>query len=165
MMDDRQVESLDLLRPLLGQWRGNGTITFPTIPTMPYREELNFAADDVHKFLRYEQRTSKKVETGEYVPSHWETGFWRVLPTGEVEILNAQGGGRVEVLLGNLTPGRDGFVLNVNSTVVANDARMGKTSRQFILEGSSLRYSQHMSTTAVPAMTLHVQASLARVSP
>ena len=164
-MDDRQVESLDLLRPLLGQWRGNGTITFPTIPTMPYREELNFAADDVHKFLRYEQRTWKQVETGEYVPSHWETGFWRVLPTGEVEILNAQGGGRVEVLLGSLARSREGFVLDVNSTLVANDARMGKTSRQFILEGSSLRYSQHMSTTAVPAMTLHVQASLARVSP
>jgi len=164
-MDDKQIESLNLLRLVLGQWRGNGTITFPTIPTQPYREELIFVADDVHKFLHYEQRTLKKVETGEYVPSHWETGFWRVLPSGEVEILNAQGGGRVEVLLGSLSPARDGFVLDVNSTLVANDARMGKTSRQFTLEGRALQYSQHMSTTAVPAMTLHVQASLARVSP
>jgi hypothetical protein len=163
-MDNKQAESLKLLRLILGQWRGNGTITFPTIPTQPYREELNFAADDVHKFLRYEQRTWKKVETGEYVPSHWETGFWRVLPTGEIEILNAQGGGRVEVLLGRLTPGHAGFVLDVNSTLVANDARMGKTSRQFILENSALQYTQHMSTTTVSDMTLHVQASLARVS-
>lgn len=162
-MDNRQAESLKLLRLILGQWRGNGTITFPTIPTQPYREELNFSADDVHKFLRYEQRTWKKVETGEYVPSHWETGFWRVLPTGEVEILNAQGGGRVEVLLGSLTPGQAGFVLDVNSTLVANDDRMGKTSRQFILEGSALQYSQHMSTTDVPTMATHVQATLARV--
>ena len=164
-MDDKQVESLNVLRQILGQWRGIGTITFPTIPTMPYREELNFAMDDVHKFLRYEQRTWKKVEKGEYVPSHWETGFWRVLPTGEVEILNAQGGGRVEVLLGSLTPGGDGFILDVNSTLVANDARMGTTSRQFILEVSSLQYSQSMSTTAVTSMAVHVQASLARVSP
>jgi hypothetical protein len=164
-MDDIQLESLHLLQLVLGQWRGNGTITFPTIPTRPYREELNFAADDVHKFLRYEQRTWKQVETGEYVPSHWETGFWRLLPTGEVEILNAQGGGRVEVLLGSLTPGHDGFVLNVNSTLVANDARMAETSRQFILVGNSLQYSQRMSTTAVPVLALHVQATLARVVP
>lgn len=164
-MDDKQTESLNIIRLILGQWRGNGTITFPTIPTMAYRDEFNFTADDVHKFLHYEQRTWKKVETGEYVPSHWETGFWRVLPTGEIEILNAQGGGRVEALLGNLAPDRDGFVLDVKSTVVANDPRMDKTARQFILKGNTLQYSQHMSTTTVPDMTLHVQASLARISP
>ena len=164
-MDDQQVETLNLLRLILGQWRGNGTISFPTIPTMAYREELNFAADDVHKFLRYEQRTWKKVETGEYVASHWETGFWRVLPSGEVEILNAQGGGRVEVLLGSLEPRHDGFVLDVNSTLVANDDRMDKTARQFILKGSTLEYTMHMSTTTVPTLTLHVKTTLAKSNP
>ena len=164
-MDDKQVESLNLIRQILGQWRGNGTISFPTIPTQPYREEINFAADEVHKFLRYEQRTWKQVETGEYAPSHWETGFWRVLPSGQIEILNAQGGGRVEALLGSLEPNPGGFTLNVNSTLVANDARMGKTARQFILKGSALQYSQLMSTTTVPALTLHVEAALTKVNP
>jgi hypothetical protein len=164
-MDDKQVESLNLIRLILGQWRGNGTISFPTIPTQPYREELNFAADEVHTFVRYEQRTWKKVETGEFVPSHWETGFWRALPSGQIEILNAQGGGRIESLLGSLEPNPDGFILNVNSTLVANDARMDKTARQFILKGSTLQYSQHMSTTTVPALTLHVEAALVKVNP
>jgi hypothetical protein len=164
-MDDKQVELLKLIRRILGQWRGDGTISFPTIATMPYRDELNFAADDVHAFLRYEQRTWKKVETGEYVPSHWETGFWRVLPSGEIEILNAQGGGRIEALIGGLEPTQGGFILNVNSTHVANDARMDKTARQFILKGDSLQYSQSMSTTVVPSLTQHVKAALARVDP
>jgi hypothetical protein len=164
-MDNKQIEPLNLLRLILGQWRGNGTISFPTIATLPYRDEINFAADEVHAFLRYEQRTWKKVETGEYVPSHWETGFWRVLSSGEIEILNAQGGGRIEALTGNLEPNPGGFTLNVNSSLVANDARMGKTARQFILMGDSLQYSQSMSTTSVPALTQHVQASLTRDNP
>lgn len=164
-MDDKQIELLNLLRLLLGQWRGNGTLSFPAIPTLPYRDEINFAADEVHAFLRYEQRTWKKVETGEYVPSHWETGFWRVLPSGEIEILNAQGGGRIEALTGGLEPNPGGFILNVSSILVANDARMDKTARRFILNGDSLQYSQSMSTTTVPSLTQHVQARLARDNP
>lgn len=164
-MEEEQTQTFNLVQQLLGQWRGNGTITFPTIPTMEYREELNFARDETHAFLRYEQRTWKKVETGEFVPSHWEIGFWRVLPSGEIEILNAQGGGRVEVLLGNLEPKQNGFVLNLRSLLVANDARMDKTARQFILQDGTLRYTMQMSTTVVPAMTLHVLAALTKNNP
>ena len=164
-MDEEQAKTLNLVRQILGQWRGNGTIKFPTIPTMEYRDEIEFAADETHPFLRYEQRTWKKVETGEFVPSHWETGFWRVLPSGEIEILNAQGGGRVEVLLGDLEPRRDGFVLNLHSLLVANDARMDKTARQFILQDSTLQYTMQMSTTSVPTMTVHVLASLVKNNP
>jgi hypothetical protein len=94
------------------------------------------------------------------VPSHWEVGFWRVLPSGEIEMLNAQGGGRVEVLHGTYELGREGLVLNFQSLLVANDPRMDRTTRQFVLQGSPLHYTMHMSTTKIPDLTVHVGATL-----
>ncbi len=154
--------TMNLLRQLLGKWCGNGIAEFPTISTFEYREELQFAANDTQCVLHYEQRTWKKRETGEFAPSHWESGFWRVLSATEIEILCAQAGGRVEISRGTLTPSGDGFILHLHSTLVANDARMDKTAREFVLEGSILRYDMKMSTTAVPELTPHVRAELTR---
>lgn len=137
-------------------------VTFPTIPTLEYREELEFAANEVQPVLRYEQRTTKKLETGEYVPSHWEVGFWRVLPEGGIEVLSAQAGGRVEVLCGLLEPTSDGFTLSLTSAVVGNDTRINKTVRQFSLEDKTLQYTMKMSTTKVSGLTLHVHATLTK---
>lgn len=155
---------MKLLWPLIGQWHGNGIAAFPTIPTFEYREELQFAANESQPLLRYEQRTWKKLDTGEYAPSHWEVGFWRVLPSSEIEILNAQGGGRVEVLSGRFEPRSQGFVLNFESILVANDLRMDRTSRQFTLQGSTLKYTMQMSTTKVLDLTSHVSAQLGKIT-
>jgi hypothetical protein len=161
-MDEQQADTMNLARQVLGNWRGNGVAAFPTIPTFEYREELEFVTNDVKPYLRYEQRTWKKLETGEYAPSHWETGFWRVLPEGEIEVLSAQGGGRVEVLRGILEPTSEGFALNLSSALVGNDACINKTIRQFSILGRTLQYTMRMSTTAVPDLTLHVQATLTK---
>lgn len=162
MIDQEQVRALQLTRRLLGTWNGKGLVTFPTIPTIEYFEELEFIANEVQPVLHYEQRTKKKMETGEYAPSHWEAGFWRVLPTGEIEALNAQAGGRVEVLRGTLEPTSEGFALNLTGALVGNDTRIIKTVRQFSLKGRILEYSMAMSTTEVYDMTLHVHATLTK---
>lgn len=161
-MDEEQIKTMDLLRRLLGRWCGNGIAEFPTIPTFDYREELEFAANDIQPVLHYEQRTWKKLETGEFAPSHWESGFWRVLSATEIELLCAQAGGRVEISRGTLTPARDGFVLHLQSMLVANDVRMDKTAREFVLQGNTFRYAMKMSTTAISELTLHVHAELTR---
>ena len=161
-MEPVQAQTLQLIRRLVGNWRGNGIAQFPTTPTFEYREELAFVANEVQAFVRYEQRTWRKLETGEYAPSHWEIGFWRVLPLGEIEMLNSQAGGRVEVARGTLESLPDGFMVNLSSTLVANDARMDKTARQFTLRGDRLEYKTRMSTTAVPSLTLHTHATLTR---
>lgn len=163
-MDEGQTNTTNLVRMLLGRWHGNGIAAFPTIPSFEYREELEFAANDVQPVLRYEQRTWKKLETGEYAPSHWEVGFWRVLSATQIEVLCAQAGGRVEVLGGVIEPTRDGFVLRLDSVSVANDARIDRTAREFVLQGNEFRYAMKMSTTAVPELTLHVHAELKRSS-
>jgi hypothetical protein len=165
VMDEEQIETINRLRGLLGKWCGNGIAEFPTISTFEYRDELEFAANDTQPVLHYEQRTWKKMETGEFAPSHWESGFWRVLSQTEIEILCAQAGGRVEISRGTLTPSRDGFLLHVHSTLVANDARMDKTARELILQGSILRYGMKMSTTVISELTRHVRAELTRCDP
>ncbi len=157
-----QAKAMNLIRPLLGKWQGSGVASFPTIATFEYREELEFAANDAQPVLRYEQRTWKRVESGEYVPSHWEVGFWRILSANELEISCAQLGGRVEVLRGTIAPEHEGFVVKLRSQLVANDVRMQATEREFVLQGDLLRYAMAMSTTAVPALTPHVQAELRR---
>jgi hypothetical protein len=163
MMDEAQANLMKLIWPLIGQWQGNGVAAYPTIPTFEYREKLVFTANQFQPFLRYEQRTWKKLETGDYAPSHWEVGFWRLLPSTEIEILNAQGGGRVEVLRGTFEPRDDGFIMDFRSLLVANDMRMDRTTRQFVLQSSKLQYTMQMSTAKIPDLTSHVSANLAKI--
>ncbi len=161
-MDEGQRDTLKLVRQVLGKWCGNGIAQFPTIATFEYREELEFTANDVQPVLRYHQRTWKKVETGEFVPSQWETGFWRVLSASEIELVCAQASGRVEIARGPLRPTTTGFGLQLASVLVTNDTRMGKTKREFVLEKNTLRYTLEMSTTTVSKLTSHAHADLVR---
>lgn len=161
-MEEIQVRTLERLKTLLGSWHGEGTASFPTIATFDYRELLEYTANDVQPVLHYEQRTWKKSETGEYAPSHWETGFWRVLVSGEIELTCAQVGGRVEILRGVLEPNTHGFDLHLTSIVVANDPRVEKTARRFLFRGDILQYSMQMKTSAVSDLTTHVEATLSR---
>ena len=159
-MDIEQAKLFQCLEGLSGTWVGKGIGEFPTITTFSYREELTFTSNSSKAYLHYEQRTWRRDESGNEVASHWETGFWRLLPTQEVELLCAQSGGRVEIARGSLTMTPDGFNLDLRSSLVANDSRAEGTLRKFILGGDILRYSMYMQTTAVPALTLHVQAQL-----
>ncbi len=159
-MDEGQMQAMELLRRLVGRWEGKGTASFPTIQTFDYREETKFAIPETKPLLHYDQRTSRRKDSGEYVPSHWETGFWRILSATEIELLCAQSGGRVEVARGTLTPTGDGFIARFSSTLIGNDERMGRTAREIRLRGNSLSYSLQMSTTAVPQLTAHVSAEL-----
>ncbi len=163
-MDEIQSNALKTIRLLLGKWRGAGTASFPTTATFEYREELEFTANEAQPFLRYEERTWKKLESGEHVPSQWETGFWRALPSGDIELVSAQGSGRMEILRGRLQPAPDGFALHLRSSLVTNDARMERTERRYSVRGNRLTYEMHMSTTAVPILTRHVQAELEKES-
>jgi hypothetical protein len=160
-MDENQARAMNILRGLPGRWCGNGVVEFPTIPAYEYREELEFAANEVQPVLRYEQRTWKKLESGEFAPSHWECGFFRLLSGTEIEFLSAQAGGRVEVSRGVLSPTGDGFILRLESRIVAGDPRTGETEREFVLQGEVLRYRMQMSTTSVPRLTQHTHAELA----
>ena len=163
-MNDGQIKTLDVLQGLSGVWTGRGTASYPTIPTFRYREELTLTFVEGKAYLHYNQRTWRFEENGAENPSHWETGFWRVLAENEIELLCAQSGGRVEAGRGLLTPTGGGFVLNLASVLLGPDPRVAQTRRTFSLQGKTLQYALEMQTGVVPSLTLHVAAHLERVN-
>jgi hypothetical protein len=154
----------DLFRLLIGEWSGSGRGEFPTVEPFEYLETITFAGDH-RPFLHYEKKTRRRnAGQADYIPSHWESGFLRLLPNDEVELVNVQGSGRLERLTGSLDPTETGLILRLKSTDFLNDPRMVETSRIIIVEGNSLNYSQTMHTTAVPGPAHHVQARLNKLS-
>lgn len=152
---------MSLLERLVGTWRGSGRGEFPTIAPFSYFEEIKFQANGFSDVIQYEQRTWLDVACTSL--SHWETGLIRLLGEHEIEIINAQIGRRVEVLIGDVEPKSDAhFVINLNSVTIANDVRMVKTKRHIELAGDQLSYTMGMAMTKVPAMTHHLQAILER---
>ena len=163
-MNDTTAEITNQLKRIIGRWTGTGTARFPTTPTFSYREELVFQLHETQPILHYEQRTWKQMPDSVYQPSHWETGFWRFVSAEAVEIYNAQSSGRVEVSRGTAVITEDGFILRLESVLIANDPRVQQTRRAIELQGERLHYSMDMGTTAVPTLTAHLQAELQRSS-
>jgi hypothetical protein len=158
------MNNQDILHLLLGDWQGMGKGEFPTIEPFEYLETISFSSDG-RPFLHYDQKTRRRrAGQAEYAPSHWENGFIRRLPDGQIEVTCAQNGGRLEMLHGSFEETELGLILRLQSTAFLNDPRMLETSRTLILEGDTLHYTQTMHTTAVPASTHHVEARLKRVS-
>lgn len=154
---------IDLLKLLAGQWQGEGSGEYPTIASFDYRESLHFTLDEARPLLRYVQDTRRfKSEVGDFVPSHMEIGYLRWLEDDRVEMVNAQIGGRVEVMAGTIEETAAGLMLHLHSTHFANDERMGAATRTFTLAGDALRYTMNMQTTKVPDLILHVEATLRR---
>ena len=155
-----QADTLKYLERLSGTWVGEGTGGYPTIDTFHYREALTFTPAEGKTYLHYEQRTWLMDESGKDKPSHWETGFLRILANNEIELICAQASGRVEIARGLLTPTDEGFVLDLRSTQFALDMRVEQTWRELVLRGGFLSHSLQMQTAAVAALTQHVQARL-----
>ncbi len=154
---------IDLLGLLVGKWEGKGFGQYPTIASFEYLETLRFTLHEARPLLGYVQNTRRfDGEVGDYVPSHWETGYLRWLEGNWVDMANAQIGGRVEVMEGTIEGTAAGLILQLQSTHFANDERMADATRTFTLEGDTLRYSMHMKTTKVPHLAMHVEATLQR---
>ena len=156
------MNNQDLIRLLIGEWVGTGTGKFPTIESFDYIETLTFDGDQ-RPFLHYETRSQRRrAGQADFIPSHWESGFLRLLPDGEVELINTQSSGRLERLSGSIGQTERGLILRLRSTAFLNDPRMVKTSRTIGVEGDTMEYVQSMHTNAVPEMTHHVKARLQR---
>ena len=154
----------DLLNALLGEWSGSGKGEYPTIAPFEYVETLRFTSN-TDLLIHYEQKTERLLkDQAEPVPSHWESGFIRLLDDGTVQVNNAQSGGRTELLTGPLDRTEKGFILRLRGTSFLNDPRMLESSRTIEMIGEALQYNAHMRTNAVPKMTIHLEARLHRNS-
>ena len=156
------MNNQEILHSLIGEWSGTGRGEFPTIEPFEYLETLRFSSDD-RPFLYYEQKTQRRNSNqADYIPSHWESGFIRPLPNGQVELINSQSNGRQERLVGSLEQTATGLIIRLGSAAILNDPRMSETSRTILLEADTLHYTLSMGTTAVPGPAPHVEATLKR---
>lgn len=158
-MDDRTMARLAVL---CGSWSGRGSGNYPTIDRFDYEETTRFELDSSYPLIHYEQRT--RLLPGRE-PSHWESGFIRVLDDGSIEISNSQESGRVEVLRGRLdeaesSPGK--LRVALDSVVLDHDPRLHRTRRVLCVDGNRLTYEVHMAThtTPEPRLQKHLEAIL-----
>lgn len=141
---------------------GAGRGQFPTVTSFDYRETLTFTRRD-EKTLAYAQRTQKRYDgQTEWLESHWENGFIRILESGELELTSAQIG-RTEVLIGTIESIDDMIRIHFVSKMITNDPRMVSSARRFDLEGDTLRYEMEMQTIKINQSMPHVKISLQRV--
>jgi hypothetical protein len=161
-MNNNPTTTLQLLTLLEGTWKGEGRGQFPTVSSFDYRETLLFTRRD-EKTLAYEQRAQKHYDgQTEWLESHWENGFIRILENSELELTSAQIG-RTEVLAGSIESMGNLFRIHFVSKTIANDPRMISSARTFELDGDTLRYEMEMHTTAVNQSTKHLGIVLQRI--
>jgi hypothetical protein len=145
------------LAGLLGTWRGTGEGEYPTIEPFRYHEEVTFG--HVGKpFLSYGQRT-RHADTD--VPLHAESGYWRVVADGRLEVVLVHPTGILESSEGTVAEG----VIELRSVAVLQSATAVSVTavhRRFRLAGDELGYDLAMAAVGQP-LTHHLRAVLRRV--
>ncbi|WP_026455487.1 heme-binding beta-barrel domain-containing protein [Saccharomonospora iraqiensis] len=101
----RQGENLNdaclALLPLVGVWRGEGEVSYPTMErSYRFAQQLTIAHDG-RPFLYHEARAWLLDDEGEVLrPAARETGFWRPQPDDTIELLLTHSTGFVELYYG-----------------------------------------------------------------
>ena len=149
------------LTQLIGVWEGSGRGEFPTIEPFTYREVFEVTEAVAGGSLHYLQRTWRTSADPEAI-SHIETGFINLAPEASIEILNAQGSDRVELLTGSMERLMLGFTISLRSRSIVGDDRMITSWREWQLATDGFSYSMGMSTAVVPDGAPHLSAELRR---
>jgi len=144
---------------LVGTWTGEGVGDYPSIDRFAYREEVRFTHAG-KPFLTYSQRTWER-DGG--APLHAESGFWRTVGEGRIELVLAHPFGVVEISEGT----HDGHALEVASRTLASTStgsRVDALVRRLTVDGDVLRYSVDMAASGWP-LQRHLDAELRRAEP
>ncbi len=148
------------LRWLLGTWRGNGHGDYPTIEAFDFGQEVIFAHDG-RPFLHYFSRSWLIGSDGSRIKeSALETGFLRVRPGSEVELVLAHHTGFVEIWYGSI----DGAKLEIATDVVARTHTAKDYTAAHRLYGQvegDLLYAHDMAAVGQPLQS-HTWARLQR---
>ena len=167
----RDSPSIAPLSFLLGRWRGRGRGVFPTIDSFEYDEDVELWHLG-KPFIAYNQRTTL---AGTGLPSHSESGFWRLAPLdppsnggGEVvdgprvvEATIAHPSGICEVLVGTLV----GQTISVATTQVARTPTAKEVlavERTLTVDDDELTYEISMAAMG-QQMQLHLRGEMRRV--
>lgn len=88
------------LLPLIGVWRGEGEVVYPTIESQHFGQQVTFAHDG-RPFIYYESRAWLLDADGKVIrPAAREVGWWRPQPDDTIELLLAHATGVIEIFYG-----------------------------------------------------------------
>ncbi len=91
---------------LRGRWEGTGYRQWPGAEKHSYALQVDFA-DNGEDYLHYLCQAFETDEDGAPVkPLFMETGFWRPLADGSVDVMMCSPDGFAEIWFGKLQPGR-----------------------------------------------------------
>jgi THAP4-like, heme-binding beta-barrel domain len=150
---------LGRLAELLGDWRGDGEGQWASGEPFRYLEWVTFGHNG-KPFISYAQRTTA-ADDGR--PLHAETGYWRALGDGAVEVALTHPIGVVEIETGRW----EGNRLSLRTAAV-ECTPTAKTvtglARDFEIDGDVLSYRLRMATDGGEPRP-HLAAQLRRVRP
>jgi hypothetical protein len=160
---DLHPDCLGLL-PLVGVWRGEGQVVYPTIDgPFTYGQQIVFAHDG-RPFLSYEARAWLLDDEGRVIrPAARETGFWRPQQDRSLEVLVAHATGIVEVFYGRAAT-QTSWEIETDAVVRTGSAKevTGSTRLYGIVNGD-LAYVDEREMMGQPRQP-HLSAHLVRVA-
>ena len=111
---------------LRGRWEGTGFRQWPGEEKVGYRIQVDFA-DNGEDFLHYLAQAFEVDSDGSPTrPLFMETGFWRPLPDGTVDVMMCSPDGFAEIWFGKLQPGR--LDLITDAVARTRDAKVSYTA-------------------------------------
>ncbi|HEX2298743.1 MAG TPA: FABP family protein [Pseudonocardiaceae bacterium] len=153
------------LLPLVGVWRGEGEVVYPTIDGPYHFGQQLVICHDGRPFLRYESRAWLLDDSGALIrPAARETGFWRPQPDDTIELLATHATGIVEIYYGR-PRNQTSWELATDAVVRTSSAKevTGAHRLYGIVEGGGLAYVEERAMVGQP-MQPHVSALLHRVA-
>jgi len=152
------------LLPLVGVWRGEGQIVYPTIDG-PYRfGQQVVICHDGRPFLRFESRAWLLDDAGKVIrPAARETGFWRPPAADTIALLAAHATGIIELYYGR-PRSQTSWELATDAVVRSSSSKevTGAHRLYGIVEGGDLAYVEQRAMVGQP-MQPHVSTLLHRV--
>ncbi|MCC8248961.1 FABP family protein [Saccharothrix luteola] len=152
------------LLPLVGVWRGEGEVVYPTIDgPFRYGQQITFAHDG-RPFLYYEARAWLLDENGGVIrQAARETGFWRPQPDDTIEVLITHNTGIVELYYGK-PRNQTSWEITTDAVVRTATAKevVGAQRLYGIVNNGDLAYVEERAMVGQPLQP-HTSAHLQRV--
>lgn len=149
---------------LLGEWEGAGVVGYPTMEPINFGQSISVTHDG-RPFLAWESTTWRLDDDGTpTTPSARETGYWRVLDSGDIELLLAHPTGILELYVGEKDADRPIVNLATDGVMRSAAAKEYNAGRRMYgyVEGQ-LMYAVDMAAVG-QSMQAHFSAQLKRVS-
>ena len=160
-LDDTIHPDVAKLAWLVGRWEGAGVVGYPTITSRNFGQEI-VVSHDGRPFLEWQSRTWLLDEEGNLErPAARESGFWRVTPDGDAELLLTHPTGILELYCGAREAPR--IPLHTDGGIRSPQAKeYNAATRLYGLVDSKLMWAMDMAAVGQPLQS-HASAELKRL--